>query len=105
MKRFDIYLANFHPSLGAEIQKTRPCVILSPNELIKYSNTILIAPLTSTIKAWPTRVDTHLNGHDGQIMLQQIKSFDRRRFIKKLDHLNDEKSQKVCEILQELFAY
>lgn len=103
--RFDVWLVNLNPTLGSEISKTRPCVVISPNETNKFLNTVTIAALTSTQKAYPTRIDCVFEGKTGQIALDQIRSVDKIRLVKKLGVLDTSTAQSVCNTLQELFSY
>ena len=102
--RYEVYLVNLDPTTGSEIKKTRPCVIISPNEMNKYISTIIIAPLTSTKKNYPTRVNCHVQTKEGQIVLDQIRTVDKKRLIKKMDTINKRTQQKLHKILNEMFA-
>lgn len=102
--RFDVWLVNLNPTLGSEISKTRPCVVISPNETNKFLNTVTIAALTSTQKAYPIRIDCVFEGKTGQIALDQIRSVDKIRLVKKLGVLDTSTAQSVCNTLQELFS-
>lgn len=105
LSRFDVCLVNLDPTIGAEIRKIRPCVIFSPNEM-NYSNlqTILIAPLTSTIREnYPTRVNISFDKKSGQIALDQICVIDRIRIIKKLGMITKTEQQNILQILYEMF--
>ena len=99
-----IVLVNLDPTIGSEMQKTRPAVILSPNEMNKYLNTIVIAPMTSNSKSYPTRVEVNHNKTKGWIVLDQIRTIDRQRIIKKLDNLIEKDIKKVKNILKETFV-
>ena len=81
--RFEVYFVNLDPSIGSEIKKTRPCVIISPNEMNHNISTIIIAPLTSKLKNYPTRVPCKIDHKQGQIVLDQIRTVDKSRPIKK----------------------
>lgn len=88
VKRGDVYLINLDPTIGSEIQKVRPCLIVSPNEMNKYIQTIIIAPMTTTIRNYKSRITIEFNNKQGQVMLEQIRTIDKQRLIKKLgDHL------------------
>ena len=102
--RFDICLVPLDPTRGSEIQKTRPCVIVSPDEMNAGLNTVIIAPLTSTLKNYPFRVDCTVQNKRGQIALDQIRAIDKRRLHKKLTALDDEAAKAVLDILQEMFS-
>lgn len=102
--QYDVYLVNLDPTIGSEIKKTRPCVIISPNEMNQNISTIIIAPLTSTKRSYPTRINCQVQGKDGQIVLDQIRTVDKKRLIKKIDTINKRTSQKIKKILSEMFA-
>jgi len=104
VKRFEIHLISLDPTKGSEIRKTRPCLIISPDEMNKHIRTVIIAPMTSTIKNYPTRVTTTFQGKKGQIVLDQIRTVDKRRLIKKLGTISSVAEEKVLSVLQEMFA-
>lgn len=103
-RRFEVYLISLDPTKGSEIRKTRPCVIISPDEMNKYIRTINIAPLTSTIKSYPTRITTTFQGKKGQIVLDQIRTVDKSRLIKKLGSISSSAEGKVLSVLKEMFS-
>ncbi|QKZ13674.1 type II toxin-antitoxin system PemK/MazF family toxin [Spirosoma sp. KUDC1026] len=103
--RFDIWLVSLDPTKGSEIAKTRPCLVVSPDEVNRRLNTVLIAPMTSTRKLYPTRINTHFAGQDGQIALDQLRSVDKTRLVKRLGSLDDSVCQEVCQTLVALFVY
>ena len=103
LTQYEIVLVNLDPTIGSEMQKTRPAVILSPNEMNKYLNTVVIAPMTSSSKSYPTRVEVTHNKTKGWIVLDQIRTIDRQRILKKLDKLTDKDIKKVKNILRETF--
>jgi len=89
INQYEIYWIDLDPTKGSEIKKTRPCVVISPNEMNNNINTVIIAPLTSTSKNYPTRIKTTLDGRDGWIVLDQIRCVDKSRLLKVagvLDH-------------------
>ena len=102
--RFDVFLVNLDPTIGSEIKKTRPCVIISPDEMNRNISTIIVAPLTSRLRKYPTRVPCKVNGKQGQIVLDQIRTVDKSRLIKKIDFLNQRVQRKVFEVLNEMFS-
>lgn len=102
--RYDVYLAPFDPIVGAEMGKTRPCVVLSPNEINRTVRTIIVAPMTSTRKKFPFRVDCIFNGVQGQIAIDQMRAFDRVRLIRKLGHLDAATVALVRQILSDYFT-
>jgi mRNA interferase MazF len=99
----EVWLTSLDPTIGREINKARPCVILSPDVLNKYSATVTVAPLTSTIKEYPTRIDCNVNGKKGQIVIDQIRAIDKIRLIKKIGTINEATSEKVYEIILAYF--
>lgn len=105
VKRFSIWLINLDPTVGSEIAKKRPCVVISPDVTNAALKTVIVAPLTSTQKPYPTRVNTHLNGQDGQVALDQIRTVDKVRLVRELDRLDETTSREVCAVLQSLFAF
>jgi len=104
VRRFEVHLISLDPTKGSEIRKTRPCLIISPNEMNKHIRTVIIAPMTSTIKNYPTRVTTTFQGKKGQIVLDQIRTVDKSRLIKKLGSISSSAEEKVLSVLQEMFA-
>ncbi len=102
--QFDVYLIQLDPVIGSEIQKTRPCIIVSPNEMNLYLNTIIIAPMTSTLKKYPSRVTVHFQNKTGEAALDQIRTVDKKRLVKRLGKLKKTESQNILNILQEMFA-
>ena len=103
-RRFEVHLISLDPTKGSEIMKTRPCVIISPDEMNKHIRTIIIAPMTSTIKYYPTRVTTTFQGKKGQVVLDQIRTVDKNRLIKQLGSISSSAEEKVLSVLQEMFA-
>lgn len=104
VKRFDVFLVNLDPTVGSEIQKTRPCVIISPDEMNRYIATVIVAPMTTKGKAYPTRVLCQFQGKDGQIVLDQIRTIDKSRLVKKLGQISPEEQRVVLDTLAEMFA-
>jgi mRNA interferase MazF len=102
--RFDVYLVNLDPTLGKEIQKTRPCLIISPEEMNKYIATVIIAPMTTKGRDYPTRVSCIFEGKDGQIVLDQIRTVDKSRLVKKLGKISASIQKEVLVVLAEMFA-
>jgi mRNA interferase MazF len=105
IKRFEIYWVNLDPTVGCEIKKTRPALVISPNEINDALGTILVAPITSNKRNFPTRIVFKLNGNENYIALDQTRAFDKTRLSKKIAVLNQKTAQAVCERLQELFAF
>jgi mRNA interferase MazF len=104
VRRFEVHLISLDPTKGSEIRKTRPCVVISPNEMNRHIKTVIIAPMTSTIKNYPTRVTTTFQGKRGQVVLDQIRTVDKSRLIKKLGSISSSAKEKVLGVLQEMFA-
>ena len=105
IERFDVWLISSDPTQGSEIDKIRPCVVVSPNAVNNRLNTVMIAPMTSTRKAYPTRVNCHFSGQDGQVALDQTRSVDKSRFVKRLGNLDEPTNQSICQTLVALFTY
>ncbi len=103
VNRFDIYVVSLDPARGSEIKKTRPCVVISPDEMNHNINTVIVAPMTSSSKKYPTRVPIEFQGKKGQIVLDQIRSIDKTRLTKKIRRLKKNTYEKVLSILQEMF--
>jgi mRNA interferase MazF len=104
MNRFEVFLVNLDPTVGAEIKKTRPCLIISPDELNHRLRTVIVAPMTSKGQEYPTRVACRFKGKNGQIVLDQIRTVDRVRLIRKLGRLDRKTSDQVLALLLEMFA-
>ena len=104
LKQYQIVLVNLEPTIGSEMKKTRPAVIISPNEMNKFLQTIVIAPMTSSSKSYPTRIEVNHNNQIGWIVLDQIRTIDRQRIIKTLGNLTEREIQNVKAILKEIFV-
>jgi mRNA interferase MazF len=104
LKQYQVVLVNLDPTIGSEIRKTRPCVIISPNEMNKYLQTIVVAPMTSSSKSYPTRVEILHNDTKGQIALDQIRTVDRQRITKVFGDLTKNEIQKTKEIIKETYV-
>ncbi len=102
--QYSIVLINLDPTLGSEIQKTRPCVIVSPNEMNKYLNTIVISPMTSSLKEYPTRIPVNHNDKKGMIAIDQIRTVDKKRIIKLLGKLNKTEIKMTTKVIKETFV-
>ena len=105
VQRFEVWLINLDPTQGSEINKTRPCVVLSPDEMNRYLRTVTIAALTSARRDYPSRVDCTFQGKEGQVALDHIRSVDKTRLVRRLGVLPKATAQTVCDRLQELFQY
>jgi mRNA interferase MazF len=104
INRFEVYLVKLDPTVGSEIRKTRPCLVVSPNEMNRSSRTTIVAPMTTKGKAYPTRVSCRFHGKQGLVVLDQIRTVDRTRLFKKLGRLDRNTAARVLDVLQEMFA-
>ena len=104
IKQFQIFLVNLDPTLGSEIKKTRPCVVISPDEMNRHLRTVVIAPLTTTSRSYPTRVEIKHENKMGWIVLDQIRTIDRQRIIKELGKLSKPEIKEVKLILKETYV-
>jgi len=104
VNRFDVVLINLDPTVGSEIKKTRPCLVISPDEMNRHIRTVIIAPMTSASKDYPTRIPCRFKKKEGQIVLDQIRTVDKTRLVKKLGVIDANAQLKVMSVLQQLFA-
>lgn len=104
INRFDIYLVNLDPTVGSEIQKKRPCLVVSPNEMNHRLRTVIVAPMTTKGQTYPTRVPCRFEGKEGQVVLDQIRTVDSQRLVKKLGRLDRATSETVLKLLMEMFS-
>ncbi len=104
IKRFDVYLVNLDPTIGNEIQKTRPCVVVSPDEMNRHIATVIVAPMTTKGHPYPSRVPCKFEGKEGQIVLDQIRAVDKIRLVRKLGRLTKPNQDTVLAVLIEMFA-
>ena len=104
IKQYTIILVNLDPTIGSEIKKTRPCVIISPNEMNKYLNTIILAPMTSNLNQYPTRVSVEHDGKKSMIAIDQIRTIDKSRIIKVLGKLSKTEIKTCKEVMKETFV-
>ena len=102
VKRFEVYLVQLDPTRGSEIRKTRPCIVVSPDEM-HQARTAIIAPMTTGGRAYPTRVPISFQGKDGYIVLDQIRTVDRSRLIKRLGEIDQESGLQALAVLQQMF--
>jgi len=105
VNRFDVYLTNLDPTVGSEIQKTRPCLVISPDEMNRHIRTVIVAPMTTAGKDYPTRIPCKFKKKNGQIVLDQIQTIDKTRLTKRLGSINPETELEVISVLQRLFAF
>ena len=103
-KRFEVYLVNLDPTVGSEIKKMRPCLIISPDEMNTHIATVIAAPMTTQGRAYPTRVSCKFQGKDGQIVLDQIRTVDKTRLAKRLGTISAATQKAVLAVLAEMFA-
>jgi len=104
MKQYSIYSVNLDPTLGHEIKKTRPCIILSPNEMNNNLSTIIIAPMTTKSHNFPTRIEINFQGKNGWIVLDQIRAIDKVRLVKALGKLDASKVKEIKDVLNEMLV-
>ncbi len=104
IKRFEVYLVNLNPTIGSEIKKTRPCLIVSPDEMNRHIATVIVAPMTTKGRNYPTRVSCKFEGKSGQVVLDQLRTVDKKRLVKKLGRIDKKTQQAVLLILAEMFA-
>ena len=104
IKQYQIILVNLDPTVGSEIKKTRPCVVISPDEMNRHLRTVVIAPLTTTSRSYPTRVEIKHNNKPGWIVLDQLRTIDKQRIIKDLGKLSKPEIKEVRLILKETYV-
>lgn len=102
--RFDVYLVSLDPTVGSEIKKTRPCLVISPDEMNRHIRTVIVAPMTTKGRQYPTRVTCRFRGKAGQVVLDQIRTVDADRLVRKLGRLDADTGGKVLAVLGEMFA-
>ena len=103
MKRFDVHLAALDPAKGSEIKKTRPCLVVSPDEMNRHLQTVIVAPMTTVGRGYPSRVACRFGGKKGEVVLDQLRTVDKTRLVKRLGRLDVATSDAVLETLAELF--
>ncbi len=104
INRFEVFLVNLDPTIGHEIKKVRPCVVISPDEMNHNIKTAIIAPLTTKGQNYPSRVSCRFKGKVGQIVLDQIRTVDQTRLVKKMGRIDTKTAMLILEVLQEIFA-
>lgn len=104
LNQYQIVLVNLDSTVRSELKKTRPCVVISPNEMNKYLQTIVVSPMTSSSKSYPTRVEITHEKKKGWIVLDQIRTVDRQRIIKVLGNLSEKETAKLKEVLRETYV-
>ena len=103
LSQYQIVLVNLDPTIGSEIKKTRPCVIISPNEMNKYLQTIVVAPMTTTSRKYPTRIEVKHDMKIGWIVIDQIFTIDKQRIVKTLGRLSKPELKEVKSVMKETF--
>lgn len=103
-RRFDIYLVNLDPTVGHEIRKTRPCVIVSPDEMNRHVQTVIVAPMTTKGQPYVSRIACTFQGKRGYIVLDRIRATDRIRLVKRLGRLAGASAERVLTVLSKMFA-
>ena len=104
IQRFDVYLINLDPTIGSEIKKTRPCLVISPDEMNQHIATVIVAPMTTKGRAYPTRVACRFQGKNGQIVLDQLRTVDKVRLVKRLGKIGAITQKAVVDRLIEMFS-
>ena len=104
VKRFEVYLVNLDPTVGSEIQKSRPCLVISPDEMNAHIATVIVAPMTTKGRDYPSRVPCQFQGKAGQIVLDQIRTVDKTRLVKRLGNIDPDAQKQTLAVLAEMFA-
>ena len=104
VNRFEVYLVNLDPTQGSEIKKTRPCAVISPDEMNRYIRTVIVAPMSTKGRSYPTRVACKFDKKEGQVILDQIRTVDKSRLVKKLGSLSRSTQDEILSVLSEMFA-
>jgi mRNA interferase MazF len=100
----EVWLISLDPTQGSEIRKTRPCLVISPNEMNQHLRTVIVAPMTSSERAYPTRIDLTFQGKKGQVAVDQIRAVDQERLIRKLGSVSAKAAQAVSAVIVEMFT-
>ncbi len=104
VQRFDVFLVNLDPTIGSEIRKTRPCLVISPDEMNRWIRTMIVAPMTTKGQSYPSRVACEFEGKQGQIVLDQIRTVDKARLVRKLGRIDQSVQVSVLATLSEMFG-
>lgn len=104
IKRFEVYLINLDPTIGSEIQKAPPCLVISPDEMNAYISTVIVAPMATANRDYPTRVNCQFEGKQGQIILDQIRTVDKSQLVRKLGKIGPGAQKEVLAVLLEMFS-
>jgi mRNA interferase MazF len=102
--RFEVYLVSLDPTVGSEIKKTRPCLVVSPDEMNRHIRTVIVAPMTTKGRQYPTRIACRFKGRAGHVVLDQIRTVDRERLVRKLGRLDADTGARVLAVIGEMFA-
>jgi mRNA interferase MazF len=103
-KRFDIYLVSLDPTLGEEIRETRPCIVVSPDEANRHLQTVVVTPLTTTMRKYPSRLPVRFRGRNGEAALDQVRAVDVQRLVRRLGMLSPDAARRITSTLLEFFA-
>lgn len=103
-RRFDVYLVNLDPTVGREIRKSRPCLVVSPDEMNQHIGTVIVAPMTTKGRMYPTRVLCSFQGKAGQVVLDQVRTVDKSRLFQKMGRIDKQTQEQVLSVLAEMFA-
>jgi mRNA interferase MazF len=103
-RRDEVWLVSLDPTHGSEIKKTRPCLVVSPDEMNRYLQTVIVVPMTTTIRPYPTRVPVRFQGKSGQAALDQLRAVDRQRLVRKLGTVSPSAAQQASAVLIEMFS-
>ena len=104
IRRFDIFLVALDSVVGSEIRKTRPCLVISPDEINRHLRTVIVAPMTTKGRLYPTRVPCRFRGKDGMVVLDQMRAVDRARLVRRLGRISQTNAETVLALLAEFFA-
>jgi mRNA interferase MazF len=104
IRRLDIFLVAFDAVIGSEIRKTRPCLVISPDEMNRHLGTVIVAPMTTKGRLYPTRVPCRFRGKEGMVVLDQMRTVDRARLVRRLGRISQKNGETVLALLAELFA-
>ena len=104
VNRFDVFKVNLDPTIGSEIKKSRPCIVISPDTMNQVIRTVIVAPMTTRARDYPTRVSCRFKGKSGEIVLDQIRAVDKARLIKKLGRIDHRAAEAVLAVLADMFA-
>ncbi|TGL24805.1 type II toxin-antitoxin system PemK/MazF family toxin [Leptospira bourretii] len=104
INQYEIYLINLDPTVGFEIKKSRPCIVISPNEMNQFIGTVMIAPMTTASRTYPTRVELVFQGKKGSVVLDQIRAVDKTRLIQRLGSADTKTIQKIKKVIKEMLV-